>query len=102
MTKNNWPYGKEMLEDEIISSLSDWSDEKEYVLGTMDQVYDYRWDICDDGKVIFTDNLCAEQEINPNAKLDETAEARRADGTDVLTFGSLADAAAWLKERETA
>ena len=81
MSKNNWPYGKELLSDEIISSLSDWSDEKEYVLGTMDQVYDYRWDIRDNGKVIFTD---------------------RVDETDVLAFDSLADTAAWLEEREIA
>lgn len=41
---SNWEYGNIMLEQGNISSLDEWSDEKEYCCSIMDRELDYLWD----------------------------------------------------------
>lgn len=38
-----WEYGKQMVNDGVLLSLDNWSDEKEEVISKMDTILDYLW-----------------------------------------------------------
>lgn len=89
-----WMYGEEMLEQEDIESLDDWSDQKEFVYSTMDYEFDYLWDEDENG-IHFVDRVRGIGVNNPD---DELGNRREADGTLELHFKNLDEVEQWLTE----
>lgn len=61
---NGWEYGKLMLEQGDINSLSEWSDDKEYCCSIMDQELDYLWDFSNG--IRFIDRLYSSYKEHPD------------------------------------
>ena len=64
----NWEYGNTMLEQGDITSLKEWSDDKEYCCSVMDQEFDYLWDFSKG--IHFIDRLYSDYKDNPNIYTD--------------------------------
>ena len=92
----DWEYGKLMLEQGDIDSLDEWSDDKEYVLGTMDQEYDYLWREDDEG-IHFVDKLFSDF---GNIIGDTTMEKRRETNELILHFKNYKEAIDWIKAKK--
>lgn len=84
-----YPYGNLMLQDGVIDSLDNWSDDKERLYGTMDMVYDYLW-WEDDKGIHFIDRLYHD------GKTDDKTEYRRKRNELELHFSSISKALEWL------
>jgi len=91
-----WPYGEKMLEQEDIESLDDWSDQKEYVYHTMDEIFDYLWNEDENG-IHFIDRLRGTGVYDPE---DIVGEEREQNGTLELRFKNLDEVEEWIKEHE--
>lgn len=92
----DWKYGRLMLEQGDIDSLDEWSDDKEYVLGTMDQEYDYLWREDDEG-IHFVDKLFSDF---GNIIGDTTMEKRRETNELILHFKNYKEAIDWIKAKK--
>lgn len=91
-----WPYGEVMLEQEDIESLDDWSDQKEYVYSTMDQIFDYLW-YEDKNGIHFIDRIRGTGYYDPE---DETGNEREQNGTLKLHFKNLDEVEKWIEEHK--
>ena len=83
-----WKYGKEMLEDEMIANMSEWSDDKEVAYSVMDTYYDYLW-YFEDG-IKFVDRLYAFNDP------DDLTLSRMECNEAVLEFDSFEDLFRWI------
>lgn len=86
---NDWEYGNVMLKKGMLDSLDDWSDEKELVLSTMDELFDYIWYENKNG-FHFIDKYYSEGII------DIIVEKRILKKEERMHFNTLADARKWL------
>lgn len=93
---SKWMYGEAMVRQGDIESLDDWSDQKEYVYSTMDQIFDYLWDEDENG-IHFIDRVRGTGVYDPE---DETGNQREADGTLELHFKNLEAVERWIEEHK--
>lgn len=90
---NNFEYGKIMIEEGAIKSLSEWDNKREYLYGTMDRKFDYLWYEDEDG-VHFVDRLYS------SGIMDDRVKQRESAGELRLDFESIDNAIAWLESKE--
>ena len=93
---SKWMYGETMLEQGDIESLDDWSDQKEYVYSTMDQIFDYLWNEDENG-IHFIDRVRGTGHYYSE---DTTGEERERNGTLELWFKDLDEVEKWIEEHE--
>ena len=91
-----WSYGKVMLEQGDISSLEEWSDEKEYCYSIMDCKFDYMWDF--ENGIYFIDRLYSEFKLNPNAPIDDVTKHRIEIGEVELWFDNFDEVKKFIAE----
>ena len=84
----DYPYGKSLVEDEIIDSLDDWNREKEY-LKIADQELDYLWKLNNDGTISLIDRAYSD------GIEDETTQIRRQNNELELTFDNFPQIINW-------
>lgn len=85
-----WNYGEEMLHDEAIGSLDEWSDDKEMAFSVMDQVFDYLWYIDDENVISFVDRGFSD------GNMDQIAENKMRLGIATLQFVTFEDIFEWI------
>lgn len=92
--KEQYSYGKSMLDSGEITSLDKWSEQKERVLSFMDRSMDYLWDEDEKGGgITFIDRL-----YDSNIR-DERTRERERNGELILHFNSYNEVEEWIKKR---
>lgn len=87
-----WKYGQEMLNEGYITSLSEWSDEKEMTIGRMDTILDYLWYVDNKG-VHFTDR-------GYHSGIEDAQVTERRKNNELeLHFDTLREATHWLNKK---
>lgn len=99
---NNWEYGRTMLEQGDISSLKEWSEDKEYCCSVMDKELDYLWDFSEG--IHFIDRLYSDYKNNPRIYKDyledETMRGRIEKKEAELWFNDFNEVKQFIKEKE--
>jgi len=99
---NNWEYGRAMLKQGDISSLEEWTNDKEYCCSVMDKEYDYLWDF--NKGIHFIDRLYSEYKDKPNINKeyidDETMKKRIEKNEAELWFNDFNEVKQFIKEKE--
>lgn len=93
---DKWRYGKTMLEQEDIESLNNWSDQKEYVYSTMDQIFDYLWHEDEKG-IHFVDRIRGTGIYDSE---DEIGNQRERNRTLKLHFKNLDEVEQWIEQHK--
>ena len=101
---DRWSYRKMLLEDgEDKELLQNWSDDKEEVLGDMDEEFDYMWNITPDGKLYFIDRLYSAYKNDPKTyaeyEKDESLMERIERNEAEMWFDSFDEVRAWMQKR---
>ena len=83
-------YGKQMLEQGDITSLDEWSDDKEKACSIMDCKFDYLWD--------FSKGIRFVDRLYDSGEKDAEVQARIDRNEHELFFDSFEDVFAWIRK----
>lgn len=97
----NWEYGIEMLEQGDITSIDEWSNDKEYCCSIMDMEFDYLWDFSNG--IHFIDRLYSVYREHPDfytEYLEDDTMVKRIEKNEAeLWFDSFDDVRRFIKNK---
>lgn len=91
--EKKYPYGNQLVEDGVLDNLDGWDIDKDINLYIADHVFDYVWEIKDDGSIILTDRGYYD------GIEDRTTKIREVTNELELTFGSMKKLSSWINEK---